>query len=182
MFGHDPEQYLAHSTSRQFSSLSAYIRCCVRTQQISLRLDAPPERVYRALLDPALIPAWRVPDGMTCVVHRFEAHVGGTFRVSLTYDHPDGRGKSDAHTDTYAGRFVELLPNTRVVEELAFESSDPALQTPMRITTTLTGDASGTMFTAVHEGLPDRVSAEDNELGWRQSLAKLARLLNAPSP
>ncbi|MBP6774894.1 MAG: SRPBCC domain-containing protein [Gemmatimonadaceae bacterium] len=54
----------------------------------------------------------------------------------------------------------------------------PLLRTPMRIITTLAGDAGGTILTAVHEGLPESVSAEDNELGWRQSLAKLAQLLN----
>lgn len=48
----------------------------------------------------------------------------------------------------------------------------------MRIITTLAGDAGGTILTAVHEGLPTSVSAEDNDLGWRQSLAKLAQLLN----
>jgi uncharacterized protein YndB with AHSA1/START domain len=177
VFGHDTEEYVAHSTSRQFSSLARPHSPRVRTQQITLRLDAPPERVYRALLDPALIPAWRVPDGMTCVVHTFEAREGGAFRVSLTYDTPDGQGKSDGQTDTYSGYFAELVPQRRVVEVLAFESADPLLRAPMRIITTLTDDDGGTIFTAVHEGLPESVSDADNEEGWRQSLAKLAQVL-----
>jgi uncharacterized protein YndB with AHSA1/START domain len=84
--------------------------------------------VYEALIDPDAIAVWRVPNGMTAVVHEFEARVGGQFRVSLTYESPSGRGKTTTHTDTYHGRFIELVPNEWVVEELEFETADPALR------------------------------------------------------
>jgi hypothetical protein len=58
-------------------------------------------------------------------VHAFEAREGGEIRVSLTYDEPTGAGKTNAHTDTYHGRFVELVPNKRVVEVVEFETADP---------------------------------------------------------
>ena len=141
-------------------------------------VDAPRAAVYRVLLDPAAIPRWRVPEGMRCVVHEWNAREGGTLRVSLTYDAPTGSGKSSAHTDTYRGRFAELVPNERVVEVDEFESADPALQGPMRSTITLTdAPGGGTDVEAVHEDLPPGLSPADNEIGWRMALEKLARLL-----
>src|SRR6476646_12204167 len=80
------------------------------------RIRAPRERVYRALIDPAAVQRWMVPDGMTSHVHAYDARVGGAFRVSLTYDLPSNAGKTSAQTDTYHGRFVELVPNERVVQ------------------------------------------------------------------
>lgn len=143
-------------------------------------IDAPPDRVFRTLLDPALIPQWRVPAGMRCHVHEFDPRAGGHFRVSLTYDVPSATGKSSAHTDTYHGHFAEIEPSTRVVEVLEFETANPELQGEMRITTTLSELGGVTELTAVHEGLPSGVAPSDNLEGWRQSLAKLAALLGRP--
>lgn len=146
--------------------------------QHHILVNAPPSRVYRALLDPSLLPLWRVPTGMRCQVHQFDPRVGGTFRVSLTYDAPDIAGKSGEHTDTYHGRFEELVPAQRIVETLEFETTDPAMQGEMRITTRLSAEGNGTRLRAVHEHLPPGVSPADNEAGWRDSLNKLAALLD----
>lgn len=116
-----------------------------------------------------------VPDGMTSHVHQFEAREGGAFRISLTYDTPTGTGKTSAHTDTYHGRFVTLVPNERIVEVVEFETSDPAMQGEMTIT--LTEVDGGTELAAVHDRLPPGVAPADNETGWRMSLGKLAALV-----
>ena len=145
--------------------------------RVHQHVRAPRAVVYRLLLDPAAVARWRVPDGMTAEVHRFEAREGGRVRVSLTYDAPTGAGKTTAHTDTYAGRFVRLVPDELVVEADAFETGDAALAGEM-VSTIALADApgGGTDVTGVHEDLPPGVSAEDNETGWRMALAKLARL------
>ena len=149
--------------------------------RINYHINAPPERVYRALIDADAIAEWRVPPGMTSRVHEFDAREGGAFRVSLTYDEATGTGKTTAHTDTYHGRFIELVPGERVVEAVEFETADAALRGEMTITVTLAGaEDGGTELVAVHEGLPPGVSPADNELGWRQSLAKLAALVETP--
>ncbi|ATB29709.1 polyketide cyclase [Melittangium boletus DSM 14713] len=143
-------------------------------------MKAPRARVYRALLDARAIAAWRVPTGMTSHVHVFEPHEGGSIRVSLTYDAPTAMGKTTAHTDTYHGHFVKLVPDTQVVEAVEFETEDPALRGEMTLTITLAdADDGGTELLAVHEGLPSGVPAADNELGWRLSLEKLAALVEA---
>jgi uncharacterized protein YndB with AHSA1/START domain len=140
-------------------------------------VNAPRARVYGAFVDANAIATWMVPTGMTSHVHAFEGREGGTFRISLTYDAPTGVGKTTAHTDTYHGRFVKLVPNERVVEVVEFETADPALRGEMTITITLADADGGTEVLAVHDGLPRGVPTADNEAGWRSSLAKLAALV-----
>ena len=147
--------------------------------RVEQHVRADRSRIYRVLLDADAIAQWRVPDGMTSTVHEFTPSEGGSFRVSLTYDAPGPSGKSSAHTDTYHGRFVELVPDTRVVEVVEFETADPALRGEMTITITLADTDGGTTLVAVHDGLPSAVSPADNALGWRLSLAKLAMLVEA---
>jgi uncharacterized protein YndB with AHSA1/START domain len=149
------------------------------TTRVHCHVKAPRERVYRALLDVRAVTEWKVPTGMTCHVHAFEPREGGAIRISLTYDAPTGTGKTTAHTDTYHGRFVKLVPNEQVVEVDEFETTDPTLRGEMTISLTLTDADGGTDLLAVHEGLPSGVSPADNELGWRLSLAKLAALVEA---
>jgi uncharacterized protein YndB with AHSA1/START domain len=151
----------------------------VTTTHHTIHIDAPPPRVYAALLDPQLIPRWRVPAGMRCEVHEFDAREGGAFRVSLTYTSSDGAGKSNAHTDTYRGTFVRLVPDAIVVEQLAFESADPQMRGEMRITTRLVAEGAGTRLDGMHENLPPGVAPADNEAGWDEALHKLAALVEA---
>lgn len=147
--------------------------------RIRRHVNAPRARVYGALLDARSVATWMVPDGMTSHVHSFEGREGGGFRISLTYDEPTGAGKTTAQTDTFRGRFVELVPDERVVEVVEFETEDPALQGEMTVTITLADADGGTDLLAVHDGLPPGLSAADNEVGWRMSLSKLAALVEA---
>ncbi|MGH7447791.1 MAG: SRPBCC family protein [Longimicrobiales bacterium] len=145
--------------------------------RIELRVNAPRATVYRAFIDPRAVATWMVPDGMTSVVHEFDARERGTFRISLTYDEPTGTGKTTAQTDTFHGRFVALVENERIVEAIEFETDDPAMRGETTVTIEL-ADADGrTRLVAVHDGLPPGLSAADNELGWRMSLGKLAALV-----
>jgi uncharacterized protein YndB with AHSA1/START domain len=145
--------------------------------RISQIIKAPRERVYDALLDPAAVARWKVPAGMTCEVHEFEAREDGAIRISLTYEAAGRTGKSHGRTDTYHGRFVTLVPSELVVEADEFESDDPALRGEMMITIRLSDAPAGTELVAVHDGLPEGVSPADNEVGWREALARLAVLV-----
>ncbi|MBO0875265.1 MAG: SRPBCC family protein [Pseudonocardia sp.] len=145
--------------------------------RICRHVDAPRSAVYRALLDPEAIARWRVPAGMSCQVHEFDAREGGSFRVSLRYDEPNRTGKSGAYTDTYGGHFATLVPDRQVVEVLEFETDDPDLGGIMTMTTTLTDADGGTDVLIVHDGIPDAVPAADNEAGTRMALARLAELV-----
>jgi uncharacterized protein YndB with AHSA1/START domain len=147
--------------------------------RLSQYVNAARPAVYQALLNPHAIAQWRVPAGMTSQVHEFDAREGGSFRVSLTYAAPDSTGKSTAHTDTYHGRFLKLIPYEQVVEEFEFETSNPALQGAMTMTTSLTDAHPGTNVLIVHDGIPDAIPAQDNQTGTRMALANLARLLES---
>jgi uncharacterized protein YndB with AHSA1/START domain len=116
---------------------------------------------------------------MTSEVHELEPREGGAIRISLTYDAPDRTGKTSGRTDTYRGRFVELVPDERVVEVDEFETADPALRGEMTSTIELRDADGGTELVAVHEGLPPGVAPADNEAGWREALDRLAALLES---
>jgi uncharacterized protein YndB with AHSA1/START domain len=147
------------------------------TTELTRVIRAPRTAVYRALLDADAVQSWLVPDGMTSEVHAFDAREGGTFRISLTYTVPGGTGKTSAHTDTYHGRFVRLVPDTEVVQAIEFETDDPRMQGEMTVTYALADADSGTAVTGRHENLPPGVRPEDNELGWSMSMGKLAALV-----
>ena len=143
------------------------------TTRVSVVLAAPRGAVYRALTDPDLIARWRFPEGMRSTVEQ----AGDGFRVTLTYDAPDARGKTTAHSDVYRARFTRLVPGELVVEVDEFETTDPALAGEMTITVTLHDRDGGTELVAVHEGVPAGVAPEANELGWRMALDRLSVLV-----
>jgi uncharacterized protein YndB with AHSA1/START domain len=147
--------------------------------RISQHVRAPRADVYRALLNPQAISVWKVPAGMTCQVHEFDAREGGRLRISLTYDQPTGAGKTTALTDTYHGHFAMLVPDREIVEIDEFETADPMLRGAMTITMMLEDADGGTLLRAVHDGLPPGVTPADNETGWRMALTKLAAFVEA---
>jgi uncharacterized protein YndB with AHSA1/START domain len=153
----------------------------MNSTRTSCHINASRAAVYRALLDAQAVAKWKVPDGMSCHVHTFDAREGGSFRISLTYDAPTGTGKTTAHTDTYRGRFVKLVPNEQLVEVDEFETEDAALRGEMTTTITLADREGGTDLLAVHDGLPIGVSPADNDTGWQMALAKLAALVEEGS-
>lgn len=152
------------------------------TTEISRLIRAPRSLVYRSLLDPEAVRRWMVPDGMTSEIHSFEPREGGSFRISLTYDMPTTAGKSTSQTDSFHGRFVELVPDTKVVQVVEFETDDPTLQGAMTITYALSDSDEGTYLTGLHENLPPGVAPADNKLGWSISISKLAELVEAGGP
>ncbi|GAA3778352.1 SRPBCC family protein [Plantactinospora mayteni] len=151
----------------------------MNSTRVSQHVRASRPAVYRALLDADAIAKWRVPAGMSSHVHEFDAREGGSFRISLTYDAPERSGKSAAHTDTYHGHFLKLVPDEQVVEVIEFETTDIAFAGIMTMTTTLADKDGGTDVLVVHEGIPDGVPAADNETGTRMALESLARLVEA---
>jgi uncharacterized protein YndB with AHSA1/START domain len=145
--------------------------------RVSQFVKAPRPEVYRACIDPAAIVRWRVPDNMTAKVHSFDARVGGSHRMSLTYCDPARpAGKTTDDTDSFTGRFVALVPNEKIVEAINFETDDPGVQGEMTITTSFRDAEGGTEVAMSFENIPPGIRPEDNAEGTRQSLKKLAAL------
>jgi uncharacterized protein YndB with AHSA1/START domain len=147
--------------------------------KVAAFINAPRNKVYQAFLDPSALAAWLPPDDMSAQLHHFEGYEGGRFRISLRYRDPAKSlaGKTSEGTDTYAGRFVELVPNEKIVEVITFESQRPELAGEMRIIASFVEAGGRTSLTVLCEDIPKGIRPEDNEAGWKQSLKKLAALV-----
>lgn len=133
-------------------------------------LRAPPERVYRALLDADAMAKWLPPHGFTGKVHHLDAKVGGTYKMSFT-----NFTTGDSHS--FGGEYLELVPNERVKHTDKFD--DPKLPGEMQTTLSLRQIFCGTELTIAQEGIPDAIPAEACYLGWQESLTLLAQLVEA---
>ena len=136
-------------------------------------LRATPERIYRAFTDADAMAKWLPPNGFTGKVHEMNARVGGTYRMSFTNF---TTGKSHA----FGGKYLELVPNERLVYTDLFD--DPNLPGEMRTSVVLKKVLVGTDVSIVQEGVPDAIPAEGCYLGWQESLALLAKLVEAEIP
>ena len=136
-------------------------------------LRAPPERVYRAFLEPDAMSKWLPPNGFTGKVHHFEAKVGGSFKMSFT-------NLSSGQSHSFGGEFLELVPHERLRYTDRFD--DPSLPGVMQVTVTLKPVSCGTELSVVQEGVPAVIPAEACYLGWQESLVLLAKLVEAEIP
>lgn len=146
-----------------------------RTDKASRVVAASPSRVYAAFVDPEALAAWLPPHGMTARFERFDPQPGGSYRLVLTYADASGApGKAAADTDIVEARFVDLVPDVRVVQQADFVSDDPAFAGTMTMTWELTAVDGGTRVDITADDVPDGISAEDHAAGLGSSLAKLA--------
>jgi uncharacterized protein YndB with AHSA1/START domain len=136
-------------------------------------LKAPPERVYRAFLDPGAMCKWLPPNGYTGHVHHLEAKVGGTYKMSFT-------NFTTGSSHSFGGEYLELKPNELIRHTDRFD--DPNLPGEMQTTITLKQVFCGTELNIVQEGVPAAIPAEACYLGWQESLRLLTQLVEAEIP
>ncbi len=143
------------------------------TVKIHHVLRASPERVYRAFLEPDAIAKWLPPYGFTCQVEHLDARVGGTYRMAF-------RNFGSGNSHSFGGEYLELVPFEKIRYSDRFD--DPNLPGQMMATITLREVAFGTELNIVQEGLPEMIPVEMCHLGWRESLAQLAQLVEPQIP
>jgi uncharacterized protein YndB with AHSA1/START domain len=136
-------------------------------------LRAKPERIYRAFLDADAWVKWLPPNGFTGKVHQLDAKVGGTYRMSFT-NFTTGKSHS------FGGKYLELKPYDLIRYTDKFE--DPNMPGEMLTTVTLKEVLVGTELNVTQEGVPAVIPAEACYLGWQESLALLAKLVEAEIP
>ncbi|QKF97819.1 SRPBCC family protein [Aeromonas hydrophila] len=136
-------------------------------------LKAPPMRIYRAFIEADALAKWLPPHGFTCQVEQLEARVGGHFRMAFTQF---GNG----HSHAFGGEYLELEPGKRIRYTDSFD--DPNLPGVMLVTVILTGVVCGTELVIVQEGIPAAIPVEMCYLGWQESLAQLAALVEPEIP
>src|SRR5207253_8374127 len=70
-------------------------------------LRAPPDRVYKAFIDPDAMAKWLPPNGFTGKVHQIDAKVGGIYKMSFT-------NFSTGKSHSFGGKYLELTPHQRL--------------------------------------------------------------------
>ena len=136
-------------------------------------LRAPPDRVYRAFIDPDAMAKWLPPNGFTGKVHQMDARVGGSYKMSFT-----NFNTGQAHS--FGGRYLELVPGERLRYTDVFD--DPNLKGEMITTVTLKKSLAGTDLSVTQEGIPETIPTDMCYLGWQESLVLLAKLVEAEIP
>jgi uncharacterized protein YndB with AHSA1/START domain len=136
-------------------------------------LRATPDRVYRAFLDPEAMVKWLPPNGFTGKVLAMDARVGGSYRMSFT-------NFTTGSSHSFGGTYLELVPGERIRNTDSFD--DPNLPGEMQVTVTMRKVSCGTELTITQEGVPDVIPPEACTLGWQESLALLAKLVEAEIP
>jgi uncharacterized protein YndB with AHSA1/START domain len=143
---------------------------CIHLHRV---LRCPPGRVYRAFLEPLAMARWIPPYGFLCEVHAMDARVGGRFRMSF---HAFASGAVHA----FGGEYLELVPERRIRYTDVFD--DPGLPGTMEVTVTLDAVSCGTALQVTQSGIPATIPLEMCHLGWQESLAQLARLVEPEIP
>lgn len=139
-----------------------------RTVQLHRVIRTTPEKLYRAFLEPDGLGKWLPPYGFTCQVHHLEARVGGTFRLSF-------RNFTTGHSHAFGGEYLELVPHERLRYTDQFD--DASLPGVMEVTVSLKPVVCGTEVSISQAGIPDVIPLEMCQLGWQESLAQLALLV-----
>ncbi len=136
-------------------------------------LCAPPERVYRAFLEPEALAKWLPPHGFTGKVHQLDARVGGRYHMSF-------RSLGSGFEHSFGGEYLELVPGERLHYTAVFD--DPAMPSRMTTLVVLRTVSCGTDLSVVQEGIPAAIPPEACMLGWQQSLQLLGQLVEASVP
>ena len=136
-------------------------------------LRAAPDKVYRAFIDPVAMAKWLPPYGFSCTVHHLDARVGGTFRMSF-------HNFSTGGADSFGGEYLELVPGERLRYTDRFDN--PELPGTLEVLVTLQAVICGTAIHITQSGIPEVIPLEMCYLGWQESLAQLANLVEPNIP
>lgn len=146
-----------------------------RTDRASLLIHVDRGRAFDALTNRDALLDWLPPAGMRGRLEQFDMREGGSYRLVLTYeDASDAPGKTSADSDVSTVRVVQIIPGERVVEEIDFDSNNPAFAGTMRMEWNLHDDEEGTIVEVVARNVPPGVHARDHAAGLTSSLANLA--------
>ena len=136
-------------------------------------IRAKPEKLFSAFTEADWLAKWLPPYGFTCTVHHLEAVVGGTFKMSF-------RNFSTGNSHAFGGEYLELVPNKLIRYTDKFD--DPNLPGVMQVTVKLEPVSCGTDLSVVQENIPEVIPVEMCYLGWQESLAQFATLVEPEIP
>ncbi|MGA9698203.1 MULTISPECIES: SRPBCC family protein [Acinetobacter] len=143
------------------------------TVKIHRVFNAPPERVFKAFIDPDALVKWMAPNGFTAKVHHLEAKVGGTYKMSFN-------NFSTGSSQSFGGTYHELIPNQLLRYTDQFD--DPNLPGQIEVIIQLNPVSVGTEVNITQSGIPDVIPVEACYLGWQESLQLLTLLITPEIP
>lgn len=144
-----------------------------RTVRLHRVIRAKPEKLYRAFTEADALAKWLPPCGFTCTVHYLEAAVGGTFKMSF-------RNFSTGNSHSFGGEYLEMVQDQLIRYTDRFD--DPNLPGVLQVTVRFEPVSCGTELTVVQEGIPEVIPLEMCYLGWQESLAQFAALVEPDIP
>ena len=139
-------------------------------------LNAPAEKIYKALTSPGALETWQAPGDMTGKVHKFDLREGGGYGMSLFYpqDETEMTGKTAAREDRFTVKFIELKYPEKIVQTVVFHTDDPKFSGEMAMEITFEPQENATNVMFSFRDIPIGIRPEDNETGTKSSLEKLA--------
>ena len=154
-----------------------------QTTQNSMVIKATQEDIYNAFINPAALEIWQAPGDMTAKVHKFDHRVSGGYEMSLYYPENETKvkGKTTDKEDRFTARFVELIPNQKIVEAIKFDTTNPYFAEEMIMEVTFNPVNDGTEVTYLFKNIPKGIKPEENEEGTKSSLKHLAKYVEGNS-
>jgi uncharacterized protein YndB with AHSA1/START domain len=143
------------------------------TVQLHRVFAAPPERVFKAFINPEAMVKWLPPHGFTGKIHSMDARVGGGYKMSFT-------NLTTGSSHSFGGKYVEIVENKKLKYTDKFD--DPNMPGEMQVTITFASVMGGTDVKIIQEGIPDAIPVEMCYMGWQQSLMLLTQLVEPEIP
>ena len=144
-----------------------------RSVRLHRVLRATPDKVYRAFVEPVAMAKWIPPYGFSCTVHHMDVRVGGAFRMSF-------HNFSTGGADSFGGDYLEVVPGERLRYTDRFDN--PQLPGTLQVLVTFKAVVCGTDLEITQGGIPEAIPLEMCYLGWQESLAQLATLVEPNIP
>ena len=136
-------------------------------------LSAPPERVFKAFIDPDALVKWMAPHGFTAKAHHLDAKVGGSYKMSFS-------NFSTGSSHSFAGTYHEIIPNQLLRYTDQFD--DPNFPGNIEVVIQFKAVSVGTEVHITQSGIPDVIPVEACYLGWQESLQLLTLLVTPEIP
>ncbi|MFH7804804.1 SRPBCC family protein [Acinetobacter sp. BSP-53] len=134
---------------------------------------APPERVFKAFIDPDALVKWMPPHGFTAKVHHLDAKVGGTYKMSFS-------NFSTGSSHSFGGTYHEIIPNQLLRYSDQFDDSN--LPGNIEMIIQFKAVSVGTEVHITQSGIPEVIPVEACYLGWQESLQLLTLLVTPEIP
>lgn len=138
---------------------------------ITREFDAPPEKVFRAWVDPELFVQWIGPNSIGTTLERWDAHTGGGYRYVAT--------QGGEEVAAFFGSFHEIRPSERIVQTFTWEGMPDGVSLETMTFEELPGGRTRTTAVSIVDSMEAQAAmmASGMDVGINEGYAKLDRLL-----